>query len=780
MLAGCGGGGSSGGGGGVDSTPPPAGAAPPPPAPAPAAAPPPPAASATPAATFDTAEYRRSDGPSFHNAVPAWQLGATGRGVAIGIVDSGIDPGNPEFTGRISPASSDVAGGRGVSDENGHGTMVALIAGAARNGTGIMGIAWESTLIGLRADTPGSCASVVAGDRATGCKFNDGDIARGIDRAVQGGARVINLSLGGSAPSPTLNSAVGRAAAAGVVVVVAAGNDADEPEPGTDPSNPDPFASGLRQAGNGNVIIAGSVNDAGQISDFSNRAGGEASSYLMGLGDRVCCKYENGAIKTFVENGQTFVYVVSGTSFAAPQISGAVALLRQAFPNLTAQQVVDLLLRTARDAGSPGTDATYGRGILDIGNAFAPQGATTLAGGSSPMVLSSNSIVASPAMGDATARGESMPAIVLDSYQRAYRIDLAAQGRGAQLAPRLTQALTGSVRQVSAAAGPVALAFSVDGRRTAASAGQLRLGAADAERAQVMAAQAVTRLSKRTSVAFGYAQAADGLTAQLRGAAEPAFLIARSPTGDSGGLKHGDAAVAVRHRIGPWGLTVSGERGQSVSGAPVHDLLPVDRRRREDTRRIGIALDRTWGGLDTVLAASWMDEERTVLGARLNPALGPRGADTVFIDASAAWRFAPEWRLGMVWRQGYTAARSGGFVAQGSRLASDAWSIDLARSSLFTPGDQLAFRVSQPLRVRSGGLRLDLPVAYSYDTLAATRGLVDLSLAPKGRELDAELAWNGPLWRGSASASLFYRKDPSHYAASPDDKGLAVSWRTRF
>src|SRR5687768_9980355 len=90
LISACGG-----GGGGTSSTPPPIAAPTPTPAPSP---------TPTPASIFDTAEYRRSNGTAFHNSIPAWQLGATGRGVGIGIVDSGIDTANPEFTGRISAA----------------------------------------------------------------------------------------------------------------------------------------------------------------------------------------------------------------------------------------------------------------------------------------------------------------------------------------------------------------------------------------------------------------------------------------------------------------------------------------------------------------------------------------------------------------------------------------------------------------------------------------------------------------------------------------------------
>ena len=277
LLAGCGGGGSA------ISTPAPV------PAPAPAPTPTP-APIPTPAATFDTPEYRRSDGPAFHNSVAAWQRGVNGQGVTIGIVDTGIDTSNPEFTGRIAAASADVAGARGIQGEDRHGTDVALIAAAARNGAGIVGIAYQATIMALRADAPGTCAET-AGSTA-GCRFGDSAIAAGVDRATQNGAKVINLSLGGTGAGSALRATIGRAAAADVVVVVSAGNDAAAEMPDFDPSNPEPFAVALRQAGAGNVIIAGAVGETGTISPFSNRAGSEANWYLGALGERICCVYE--------------------------------------------------------------------------------------------------------------------------------------------------------------------------------------------------------------------------------------------------------------------------------------------------------------------------------------------------------------------------------------------------------------------------------------------------------------------------------------------------------
>ncbi len=772
LVGGCGGG----GGGAVGGTPAPA------PTPTPSPTPTP---TATPSSAFVTSEYNRSSGPSLHNAIAAWQNGTNGTGVTIAIIDSGIDTDSPEFAGRISSASADVAGNRGLDNaESDHGTNVALVAAAARDNTGVLGIAWNATIAMFRADTSGTCATADPAKVDSGCTFNDNNIAIGIDRAIAAGARVINLSLGGSPPNTALRNAVSRAAAAGIVVVIAAGNDGDSTDVAIDPNNPDLLASGLRQIGGGNVIIAGSVNKDGVFSAFSNRAGTEAAWFLSALGERVCCVYDNGVLKIVTNpDGSRSQFVFSGTSFSAPQIAGAVALLRQAFPNLTGTQVVDLLLRTARDAGAAGTDSTYGRGILDIAAAFAPQGAAKLANTAVAIPLSDTTVVTSAPMGDA-GQGATLGAVILDSYDRAYGINLAAGLRSAHVNPRLANALAGETRQVALGNRQVSLAFSVDAQgRTARLpwSGPLRLSRSDADIARVLAARIIAQTAPGTQLGFAYAQGADGLVAQLQGRSQPAFLVSGSPLDDLGFAQSNQTSLALRRTLGRWGVTLSAQNGTALSAAPVNQADTIGARRQQDrAMRVGLSLDRRFGAVDTALGASWLSEDRTVLGARLHQALGSSGADTLFLDASAGWNVAPEWRLGAAWRSGFSTARSGGTVAAGSRLFTSAWALDASRLGVLKPGDSLSFRISQPLRVESGGLRFTLPVDYSYTTQTATQGLRILSLAPRGRELASELTWRGPLWNGAAMASVFYRKDPGHYANLPDDKGIALSWNRQF
>jgi hypothetical protein len=724
-----------------------------------------PPSAAVPAA-FNTAEFRRSDGPLEHNAASAWNLGRTGQGVTIAVIDTGIDEDSPEFAGRISPLSRDIAGSRALTGTDDHGTNVAMVAAAARNNTGILGIAFDSTIMALRTDEVGSCGGDNPENPETDCLFNDNDIAAAITYASSNGAKVINISLGGEGANQAVLNAVTAATNRGTLVVIAAGNDGSD--------QPESFARLVDQAGNGGVIIVGSVDADGSMSSFSNRAGTQNAHYMTALGDRICCAYENGQL--YVDD-EGFIYLFSGTSFSTPQVSGAAALLAQAFPNLTGRQIADILLSSAFDVGAAGTDAVFGRGILDIARAFQPIGTTSLAGGTAAMPLGDGTGVGSAAMGDALGKA-SLSAIVLDKYARAFETDLAGTLRGAAPADRLGRAVGIAQRQVSFGSDQTSLAFSIDERGRL---GELRLGERDADQARVLAARIATQLAPGWRFGFAYAESAHGLVAQLRGQDRPAFLIAPDAGGDDGASQRSEVSLALRHQLGPWGVTLSAEQGQTVSGAPIRRAAEMGGRRlEEDVAAYGLAFDRRLGALEATLGLNWMAENNTLLGARFHDSFGLSGADSLFFDAHASWSFAPGWRLGGSFRQGRTSAREQGLIAAGSNLTSRAWSLDLERRGVFSGKDSLGLRVSQPLRVESGALNLSLPIGYSYETLLAEYGVRSLTLAPRGRELMAEAAWRGPVLGGNGAASLFYRRDPGHYEALPEDAGMAFRWSRKF
>jgi hypothetical protein len=115
-----------------------------------------------------------------------------------------------------------------------------------------------------------------------------------------------------------------------------------------------------------------------------------------------------------------------------------------------------------------------------------------------------------------------------------------------------------------------------------------------------------------------------------------------------------------------------------------------------------------------------------------------------------------------------------------SLLKSNAFSFDVTRANAFAYGDRLALRFAQPLRVTSGGLALNVPIAYDYATLNPTFGIRRFSLAPQGREIASELAWILPMSGGYVSSNLFWRQEPGHFESAPDDIGVAFRLQFGF
>lgn len=676
------------------------------------------------------------------------------------MIDSGIDLQSAEFDNRIDPASTSTAGNATIDDESGHGTAVAFTLAGRRNNTGTHGIAFNATLLVLRTDTPGTCTSTAA--NSTGCSHDDSNIAAALDVARINGARVVNISLGGSPASFALVRAIDRATAAGVIIVIAAGND------GT--ANPDPLAAIATNTAvsRGLVIIAGSVGTNDVISDFSDRAGTGANYFLTAVGERVRAPDQNNT-----------PFLWTGTSFSAPQISGAAALLAQAFPSLTAAQIVSILYTSARDGGAAGIDEVYGRGILDLTRAFAPLGATALAGTAAQVSLSSNAMLAAP-MGD--ARQSQLSTVVLDGYRRAFGVELGQTIHGAPVErPMSTMLLTGQ-RQFAASAGDMLIAVTIAPGRQAARVERLMLAPGDAEQARTLAASIISRLGSKTRFAIGFSQSAAAMTAQLVGRRDPAFLVARGPDQTQSLNSSVGTSMAVRQSFGPWGLTLAVESGSVSSPSFATPSLARIRYDHSGYDLAAIGVDHRLGATTTGLTISHLREYQTLLGAHFSEGLGGTRGASWFADANLRWASDAGWTIGAAYRRGWTfASTSAGLIGRGM-VGSEAFAADFGKDRVFSAADSFGLRISQPLRVTAGsGIDLHLPSYYDYATGNVASYLDQrLNLAPTGREIDMEARYMLPLGRGSLQTNLFLRRDPGNIAALSDDYGLALRYAIGF
>ncbi|MCC4591529.1 S8 family serine peptidase [Xanthomonas campestris pv. cannae] len=373
-LTSCGGGGG-GGGNLVHGSPPPTSPPPtsPPPPPPPPPTSPPPTSPPPPQPAFDAHL-------TLTNTLAAHSAGYDGSGYRIGVVDTGVNRNHPALAGRVvsnliyvDPSQNNTK----VDDVDGHGTTVAQLAAGKSVGQWPGGIAPGAQIVSARiiSDTPPK-------DDGTG---NGNQVSGGLGLTqvhqdlINAGVKVMNNSWGGIYWTD-LNSTNAIAdeyrpfvLGNGGLVVFAAGNESK--------ATPSDIASLPSKAGpngtlpaadleRGWLVVAATDSTTGtQLASYSNACGAAMRYCLVAPGTEV---FVDPKATTSTSNPD--YYYGSGTSFAAPLVSGAAALVWQAFPYFTNDLVRQTLLGTATDLGTPGVDATFGYGLLNVGKAVQGPG----------------------------------------------------------------------------------------------------------------------------------------------------------------------------------------------------------------------------------------------------------------------------------------------------------------------------------------------------------------------------------------------------------------------
>lgn len=290
----------------------------------------------------------------FMDMGPLWDMGLTGKGVTVAVVDSGLDAHEDLSGERMLPGRNFVNESGSTADIQGHGTFVAsVIAAQADNGVGVAGVAHQANILPCLVFQEG-----LVSDRI-GIGATAADITKAILWATDNGAQVINLSLGSEDPDQATQAAVDYAVSRGVIVVAATGNNGN--------------ATMNYPAGFQNVIGVGAL---GEVQDMTQ------TSYRLNLNKKeYWAQYSNYNNSVFVTapgtemygakvnrglNGGTSVYVFqSGTSFATPCVAGLAALAKEYDPAMDAAQFQNLLTLTADDLGEKGWDAKFGHGSVN-------------------------------------------------------------------------------------------------------------------------------------------------------------------------------------------------------------------------------------------------------------------------------------------------------------------------------------------------------------------------------------------------------------------------------
>lgn len=291
-------------------------------------------------------------------AEAAWELGTGSRSVRVALVDGGVNGTHPDLEDNViedqvvTVGGAVTATGTGVDNDQcigtpmaGHATFAAGVLGAVGdNGHSVTGVAWEVSLVDI---------AVASGDFDCAV-IPDSDVLAGIDYAISQGVDIINLSLGAKAEEcpAAYQQLVNRARGRGIVVIAAAGNHQQS----------SPGVAAVPASCEGVISVGATKNDdshapysaANEHLDLAAPGGhGNGSSHtekLIGLS----------------RDPEGSLVVGMGTSFAAPYVSGAAALLRAAVPSLSPDDVESLLERTATDVGASGRDDRFGWGLLQI------------------------------------------------------------------------------------------------------------------------------------------------------------------------------------------------------------------------------------------------------------------------------------------------------------------------------------------------------------------------------------------------------------------------------
>jgi serine protease len=271
--------------------------------------------------------------------VPEWVRQAAAS-VTVAVVDTGADLTAPSIAGKSPIAWNVVTGKPLVSDSVGHGTFVASLAGGVADPqTAMSGFGGEAKLMVVQANRGGS-------------GFSDVDEASAIVWAVDHGARIVNLSIGGTKTSTVERAAIRYAVAHGVLLVAAAGNTAQTGNPKTFP------AALLGRRG----LVVGAATHTGRRAGFSS-TGGYVDVLAPGVDvlGALSAERRTGLFTTGPSDAYGYG---SGTSYAAPEAAGAAALVWAANPLLDAGDVAALLSGTASGGGVWSSDLAFGN--IDI------------------------------------------------------------------------------------------------------------------------------------------------------------------------------------------------------------------------------------------------------------------------------------------------------------------------------------------------------------------------------------------------------------------------------
>lgn len=655
-------------------------------------------------------------------ALAAFNEGITGKGVKVGVLDSGLSAAvvSDLGLGSLTPKQYNAKQAKTTEYEDllGHGSMVSSIISQAIDGKNGVGSAPNATLY---------MVNTLADNNQT---FSLNAISKGMDYLIENKINVTNMSFACDATDaatdacPSAAKAIlSKASTANMMVVLAAGNDG-----AANPQYPARFAK--EAEAQGQFLVVGSVDANNVMSSFSSRAGDTKDFYMVAQGEDVTVLDQHGT-----------PVIRSGTSLAAPLVTGAAALIMEKWPQVSAAQVVQILLTSAKDLGATGVDDVYGHGLLDIAAAMQPSGNLTVPASNGTSVpaatVSAPAAYASPVL--LAIQTGKLKLIALDRY-----------GRDFSLASVVTT--TKSAADLAQVSSPLATQVyeSKNEQGYARSAWQAQ---ADGSNTQAYG-------SKIGALSF---QAGDLAMRQMVNAPEShqGFNMIESDL-SSQILSSGSQFLGSAYQVGDatFGVHFAGDSSfkQQLAGLNISGKLS-----NQSSYRIDLSL---------------LNEESGLLGGDAG-FLG-FGSSTYLTELGWNYRFTPDLQFDAMFGLANSTLSSGSFNSSNDTILSNTWKLGFTQNNVFDRRQaKLGFGIQQPLSVMNGNMSFLLPTSVNptNNQTNFSRQTVDLATGPK--EIRYESFYSQPSGSGTVFVRYALRQNPDNTNA-PSISSFGVSYVQPF
>lgn len=714
---------------------------------------------------FETPEYEANWGLSFVGASHAYAQGYTGEGIRVGVIDTGLDIDHPEFRLKVVAPFNPVNAWEGdgdvtdVEDSDGHGTHVSGIIAAAKDDRGMHGVAYNATIIPIDIHLEGPY--VALGERYD-------LLATAVHHALNSGASVINNSYGGNFPLnyrnyssdelreiyPEIFEAFDAVVEQDVIMVAAAGNALVNP--GQNPAFP-AIAPILNEDWKGNWIAVGAVDQEGEKTYWSYSCGEAADWCLFAPGVQIYATIPGDEYQA-----------LSGTSMAAPMVTGGVALLREAFPHLSAPEVQEILFRTADKVGPR---EIFGHGIMNLERAFAPIGRLAVPLSDKvtgkAIALGGSAINVSAAFGDGI--GEALKGhkvMALDHYKRGYLFSLSDMVKSSVRESRKDVLhrlkLFGGIEEKSVrtvSAGPFSITTSSRLR-----ASDPLIGSSPYSRMTFAFSgeyfSAEVSMNPDLGRAFGFRETAFKGAPMIEGQAFDQPHLALMETGFGSTLGFDLDGVSTL-RFGAYTGNVETRQAPLLNSTP--------------TMYGAIAeLERNFSAVTLRSSVGVVSEEGSLLGSVSRGAFGEElRSTTFFANLGTTVEVAPGTKLTLAGSLGQSSFKqNSGLIRSGENLVTSSFGIGLSQSDLLQESDIFTLAAGQPLRVESGKVKLLLPVSRSLEGEINYRR-VSLNPQPSGREINLQASYGFEVMEGvSTSLGALHRFNANHVSGRAETLGM--------